>query len=117
MRAFLAACALVVAAASASADCLPAEVGGYGRGFRITTLPAGTIYTWHCPAGQGWAGVRIVVHAEQRPAWPPDRVGRLVELSRLGTLYGYSADAGTFLAAEAAQVLAQTVPRKGPYED
>ena len=106
--------ALLLAAGAAQADCLPAEAGGYGQGFRVTRLPTGAIYTWHCPDGKGWSGQMLAIPAAQKPTWPSDRISRLQELSRLQVLHGYAADAGTFLQREALDQLEETRPRRSP---
>ena len=115
----------VLCATSAHADCLPADAGGYGQGFRITHHAEGSVYSWHCPTTDGgWQGQWLAVHADWSsvdpkvqaawPKWPADRVGRLKELSRLQVLHGYSRDADTFLRDEALRVLKDSSPKPAP---
>ena len=117
----------VLCATSAHADCLPADAGGYGQGFRITYYAEGSVYSWHCPTtDSGWVGQWLAVHVDASsvdplvqaawPKWPADYAGRLKELLRLQSLHGYAHDADTFLRDEALRVLKDSSPKREPYD-
>lgn len=97
-----------VAVAPAPGACFPKEAGDTGVNFKAATYGDGAVYTWYC----GVLPRAIIVKNTSKPTIPPAPAALKAELQRLEVLYGYAADAGTYLVKEKDAQLNVTKPAK-----